>query len=406
MPSFHYKARDKEGVLITGEIEAMSAEELKEGLFREGMIPLEVKEVYSGKGEFSLKNFFNRVRPTELLSFTRQFHTLFKAGVSVDTIFATMARQTASAGLRSALVRVRADIAGGATLAQALSRHPNVFNELYVAMIVAGEEAGILEIVLKNLSSLLERDYEIQKNIKSATLYPKIVMTVLVLAVVFLMVFVIPKFVDFYGRYGADLPLPTKIVIGISDFMRNYWFVLIAMVVGFVFIYRRIYRTNVGRLKIDRIRFQLPVFGDLNLKVANARFGHILAALYRSGLSMPRSLEVVSNVIGNRAFAIECQKVRDEIQRGSTLSEALGHQTFFPPVIIETTAVGERAGALGDMLSTVAEHYELEVGHTIKNLTTLLEPIMLIIIFVMVVVLALAIFLPIWNLSTVVLGNK
>ncbi|HPQ80599.1 MAG TPA: type II secretion system F family protein [bacterium] len=405
MPTFHYRARDRDGVLITGEIEAVSADELKEGLFREGMVPLEVGEV--GKGSFSLKSLeglFGRVKPEDLMIFTRQFYTLFKAGVSMDTIFSTMAKQSTSSMMCNALVRIRADIAAGAMLSQAFARHPKIFNELYVSMLAAGEEAGILETVLKNLSELLQRDFEIQKNIKGATLYPKIVLTVLILAVMFLMTFVVPKFTAFYSRYGAELPLPTKILIGVSSFFRYYWFVAIGIFAAMVIAYRRFYRTHVGRLKVDRFKFRMPVFGPLNLKVANARFGHILSALYRSGLAMPRSLEVVANVIGNLAFALEIQKVRDEIQRGATLSESLSHQQFFPPVIIETTAVGERAGALGDMLSTVAEHYELEVSHTVKNLTTLLEPLLLVGIFAAVTLLALAIFLPIWNLSSVIGG--
>ncbi|MFH0799882.1 MAG: type II secretion system F family protein [Pseudomonadota bacterium] len=406
MPIFQYRARDGEGLLVTGEIEAVSADELKEGLFHEGMIPIEVKEVRMGALSFKfITNLFGRVTPDELMLFTRQFYTLFKAGVSMDTIFGTMARQSSGRSMQNALVRIRTDLGGGATMAQAFARHPQIFNELYVSMVAAGEEAGILEEVLRNLSSLLQKDFEIQKNIKGAVLYPKIVLAVLVLAVSFLMAFVIPKFVGFYAHYSAELPLPTKLLIGISSFFRNYWYVILLVAgLGF-FAFNRFYQTKVGRMKWDRARFHLPVFGALNLKVANARFGHILSALYRSGLTMPRSLEVVSSVIGNVAFAMEVQKVKDEIQRGATLSEALSHQTYFPPVIIETTAVGERSGALGEMLSTVAEHYDLEVGHSIKNLTTLLEPLLLVGIFGMVLLLALAIFLPIWNMSTLVSGK-
>lgn len=406
MPTFQYRARDKDGILITGEIEAQSADELKEGIFREGMIPLDVREIRIGTLSLkAVENWFSRVRPDELMMFSRQFYTLFKAGVSMDTIFSTMARQSSSRSMRNALVRIRADVAAGSTLAQAFGRHPRIFNELYVSMLAAGEEAGILEEVLKNLSILLEKDFDIQKNIKSATLYPKIVITVLILAVTFLMTFVVPKFVDFYGRYSAELPLPTRILIGISVFMRNYWYVALATLSLITFAWHRFYNTNVGRMKVDKMKFNLPVFGPLHLKVANARFGHILSALYRSGLTMPRGLEVVSTVIGNVAFAQEVMKVRDEIQHGSTLSEALARQTYFPPVIIETSAVGERAGALGEMLSTVAEHYDMEVGHTIRNLTTLLEPLLLIAIFGMVALLALAIFLPIWNMSNVISGR-
>lgn len=406
MPTFKYRARDKEGVLITGEIEAVSAEELKEGLFHEGMIPLSVKEVRSGGLSLQIfADFFTRVKPEEIMIFTRQFFTLFKAGVSMDTILDTMIKQIRGKSLQNALIRIRADIASGSTLAQAFGRHPKIFSELYVSMLAAGEEAGILEETLKRLSELLVKDYDIQKNVKGATLYPKIVITVLVGAILFLMTFVVPRFVDFYSRYGAELPLPTRILIGMSSFFRNYWFIAIGIFIILVVLYRRFYNTNVGRLKVDRLRLKIPVFGALNLKVANARFGHILAALYHSGLAMPRSLEVVADVIGNSAFATEVYKLKDDIQRGSTLSEALSRQTYFPPVMVETAAVGERAGALDEMLSTVAEHFDTEVNHTIKNLTTLLEPVLLVGIFGFVALLALAIYLPIWSLSSVISGG-
>jgi len=406
MPSFYYKARDQQGVLVTGEIEASNADELKDGLFREGLIPLDVREIRKGALNIKLPmGLLTKVRPEELMIFTRQFYTLFKAGVSMDAILGAMARQLKSGALRNALVRIRADVASGSSLAQAFGRHPKIFNELYVSMLAAGEEAGILEEVLKHLSDLLVKEYEIKKGIKGAVLYPKVVFTVLVLAVVFLMIFVVPKFVNFYGRFSAELPLPTKILIGISMVVRNYWFIVFSAAGLIIYLYRRYYRTNTGKYNIDSMRFKLPVFGDLNIKVANARFGHILSALYQSGLSMPRSLEVVANVIDNAAFAKEVLKIKDEIQKGASLSDAISHQKYFPPVMVETTAVGERAGALGDMLSTVAEHYDTEVNHTIRSLTTLLEPIMLVLIFSMVALLALAIFLPIWNLSSVISGQ-
>lgn len=406
MPLFHYRARDKEGVLVAGDIETPSADELKDALFREGMIPLSVRQVGNNFFSFQhLTQFFFRVRHEDLMVFTRQYYTLFKAGVSMDTILSTLSRQVRSETLRNALVRIRSDVNSGATLSQSFARHPRIFNELYVSMLAAGEEAGILQEVLRNLSELLERDYEIQRNVKGATLYPKIVIFVLVSAIVFLMLFVVPKFVDFYGRYGAELPLPTQILITASKLFNEYWYIGIMSVFGVVYFYQRLYSTKTGRLKIDRLRFQIPVFGELNLKVANARFGRIMAALYRAGLSMPRALEVVANVIGNSCFAQEVTMVRDDIQKGAALSEAMGHRNSFSPVIVETTAVGEKSGAIDEMLETIADHYDLEVRHMVKNLTALLEPLLLVGIFGIVTLLALAIFLPIWNLSTVISGR-
>jgi type II secretory pathway component PulF len=401
VPQFRYRARDKAGALIIGETEAKSEDELKESLSSEGMIPLSVKK----KGGFSIdaiKSLFSRVKDEELMVFVRQFYTLFKAGISMNTIFTTLIKQSKDGTLRNALVRIRSDVTSGSTLAKAFGKHPKVFNELFVAMLMAGEEAGILEDVLKQLSTLLQKEFEIKKNIKSATLYPKIVVTVLVGVVIFMMMVIIPKFMAFYNYYDATLPLPTLMLISISNFFRNFWYIaLVAFGVGILFSHRYL-STKTGRFKFDRMRLNLPVFGALNHKVANARFGHIMSSLYRSGLAMPRCLEVVANVIGNEAFARQVRQVRDDVQKGATLSEAMSRQVYFEIAMVETAAVGERSGSLDDMLSTVADHYDLEVSHTIKNLTTLLEPIMLVAIFGMVLLVALAIFLPIWNISSIV----
>lgn len=406
MPTFSYRGRDPQGALVTGEAEAESADELKKSLFEQGMVPLAVKEVRPGAISLNkIAALFTRVKAEELMIFTRQFHTLFRAGVSMDTIFATLSRQISNKPLKNAVTKIRADISSGVSLAKAFSRHPRVFNELYVSMLMAGEEAGILEQVLSELSRLIEREDETKRNIRSAMLYPKIVVVVLVGAIMFLMSFVVPKFAKFYAYHRAELPLPTQLLINLSEAVRDYWWVVLLIFALIYYAYYRYYHTKVGRLKVDSLKFKLPVFGDLNMKVANSRFGHILSALYRSGLSMPRSLDVTANVIGNEAFALEVRKVKDDIQKGVTLSDAMARQSLFPPVLIETTAVGERTGALDEMLSTIAEHYDLEIRHTIKNLTTLLEPVLLISIFSVVALLALAIFLPVWNISRAVTGR-
>lgn len=402
MPSFTYKARDEKGVLINGEVDAPSAEELKENLFSEGMIPIQVSELKpGGLSTQSISDMFSKVKAEELMIFTRQFYTLFKAGISMDTILSTLAKQVLSKKLKAVIGKVRTDISGGATLAQAFGKHPKVFNELYVSMLKAGEEAGILEQVLQELVKLISKEEEIKRGIKSAILYPKIVIFVLVGAVVVLMTFVVPKFTTFYSHYGADLPIMTQIMIGTSNFFRSYWYVVLLIIIIVFYLYKRYARSKSGKLKIDEISFKLPIFGDLGIKVVTSRFGHILSSLYKSGLPMPKCLSVVSNVIGNEAYSFEVRKLQEAIQKGATMSEAMSQLKYFPPVLIETTAVGERTGALDEMLNAIADHYELEVTHKIKNLTTLLEPLLLGLIFGMVTVLALAIFMPIWNMSSI-----
>lgn len=406
MAQFSYRARDVAGQLITGEGESASQAAMQEALFEQGLVPLAVKEIKAGQVSIdAITGWFDRVKPEDLMMFTRQFHTLFRAGVSIDTILGTLAKQAMGRTFRTAIERVRADIGRGSSLAQAFRQHPRIFDELYNSMIAAGEEAGILEQTLGELVTLLEKEHTIKKNIKSATLYPKIVVFVLVGAVAVLMTMVVPKFEKFYAHYGADLPLATQILMGISNFTRDFWWLVIILVVALVILYKRYAASRSGKYQIDQIRFKLPVFGPLNMKVANARFGHILGGLYKSGLPMARSLEVVANVIGNEAFGMEVRKIADDIQRGSSLANAMQQREYFPPVLIETTAIGEHAGSLDEMLGAVATHFDLEVNHTIKNLTTLLEPIMLIGIFGMVTLMALAIFLPIWNMAAIVGGS-
>lgn len=403
MPLFYYKARNDKGELITGEIDSKSSDRLQEDLFSEGLIPISVKEIKSGGLSFQLlSDFFGKVKAEELMIFTRQFYTLFRAGVSMDTILGTLSKQASSRKLKSVLEKIRTDIAGGASLSQAFGRHPKVFNELYVSMLSAGEEAGILDNVLYGLVKLMEKEDEIKRSIKTATLYPKIVITVLIGAVVVLMSFVVPKFTSFYGHYRAELPIATQILISTSNFIRGYWYIALVIMIIFVYLYKKYAASKTGRYKIDRLKLKLPVFGQLSVKIANSRFGHILGALYSSGLSMPHSLEVVSNVIGNEAYALEVRKLKDAIQKGSTLSDAMVSLNYFSPVMIETTAIGEKSGALDEMLTAIADHYELEVSHNIKNMTTLLEPLLLVAIFCVVTVMALAIFLPIWNMSSII----
>jgi MSHA biogenesis protein MshG len=406
MGQFAYKARNDAGELVSGEGEAATAAAMQESLFDQGLIPISVKT--SGPGTVSVDailGWFNRVKVEEVMVFTRQFYTLFKTGVSIDMILATLAKQAMGGTFRTAIERIRADVTRGSTLAQAFRQHPRVFDDLYVAMIEAGEEAGILEKTLLELVTLIEKEHAIKKNIKSATLYPKIVVGVLVGAVAVLMMVVVPKFEQFYGHYGADLPMATTLLMGISHFVRSFWWLVLLMAAGLFVLYQRYIASRSGRFQIDQLRFKMPVFGELGVKVANARFGHILSALYKSGLSMSRCLEIVSKVIGNEAFGLEVRKIADDIQRGSGLAESMRQRHYFPPVLIETTAIGEQAGSLDEMLCAVAVHFDLEVSHTIKNLTTLLEPLLLIGIFGMVTLMALAIFLPIWNMSAIVSGG-
>ncbi|MBI2083296.1 MAG: type II secretion system F family protein [Deltaproteobacteria bacterium] len=406
MPLFSYRARDPAGMLITGELEANAEDALMSHLSNQGLIPLRVRKVVKGFRLPSLSRIFSRrIRSEELLVFTRQFQTLFKAGLGMDSIFSALLRQSRNKKMVEVLQGIRSAVASGSTLAQAFSKFPEVFRELYVNMLAAGEEAGILDETLKHLGDLLEKEIGIRSAVKSATLYPKIVIATLMLAITVLMIVVVPKFAAFYANYKAALPLPTVILMKMSYFFVHWWFLLLAAGLLFLFLYRRYKATLRGKMRLGELAFKLPVFGPLNLRVANARFCHILSSLYKSGLPITRALEITGGTIENGAFQRDVDQLRLEVTRGRSLSEGMQQCRFFTPVIEEAVAAGEKSGALDEMMDSVGSHYDMEVGHTIKNLSTLLEPILLFLIFGMVGLFALAIFLPIWNMTTFATGT-
>ena len=406
MPKFQYRARDSQGLLVTGEMEAKGVEEMKIHLSDNGLIPLMVKSAsYSFRIPF-LKNLFQqKIRGSELLVFTRQFYTLFKAGMGMENLLGTLTKQASNKRLKDAIQRIRSRVSSGESLSKAFANYPDIFGDLYISMLSAGEEAGILEEVLNRLSGLLEKEMEIKSSVKSAILYPKIVIFVLVCATFVIMTVVVPKFSVFFSHYHATLPLPTRMLMGFSYFMQNYSYVVVLVAGAIWFVIHRYGQTARGKIKIGALRFQMPVFGPLTIKVANARFCHILAALYRSGLPMDRSLEITGATIENGAFLREVDTLKSAVSQGRTISEGMSLCKYFTPVIVDATAVGEKTGSLDEMLDSIGNHYDLEVQHTIKNLTTLLEPILLFGIFGMVTVFVLAIFLPIWNMSKVVSGH-
>lgn len=403
MAVYSYRARDFNGLLIVGQMDGEAPDTVKETLSDQGLIPLHVLE---GGGRFSKDfsmNIFKRVNPEELMLFTRQFNTLFKAGMDMQTLLNTLAAQTRNTRFAETIHRIKMDIAAGASLSRAFAQHPTIFGDLYTNMLAAGEEAGILDQVLGQIATLLEKEVTLKASIKSATLYPKIVVFVLIMASIVLMTFVIPKFASFYSHYDAELPLPTRIMMTTSSLVRGYWYIAGGICLAGGFLFKKWRQTVHGRLLFDRIKWKIPVFGDLGKKVANARFANILGALYKAGIPITDGLETTANTIGHQAFTREVMLVRDEVKKGKSISEAMRERLYFSPLLIEATAIGERSGALDEMYFSVGSHYDMEVGHMLKNLTTLLEPILLFLVFGMVATFALAVFLPMWNLSRAVL---
>ncbi len=405
MKEMSYIAYDPKGELIKGVTRGETESEIAHSLKRNNLyiVKLSSSENPLERVQQNLKKFFMKVKLDDLIIFTRQFYTLFKAGLGVDVVLGTLIKQVQNKALKEALVTIREDIQNGLSLAKAFAKHPFIFDRLYTSMLLAGEEAGILEQVLNELNLVLEKENKLRQELSSATLYPKIVVGVMGMSLYVLMTFVIPKFALFYDKFQATLPLPTRILMAMSHFANHYWYLALVLVCVSVFLIRRFLQSPYGRLKWDETQLKLPIFGNLFQKIAMARFGHLFAALYRSGLPLVRSFEVLSQVIGNEAYSLEIQRFREGILKGKTIAEVMRDTKYFSVIMIETTAIGEQSGNLDDMLSAIATHFDLEISHITKNLSTLLEPILLCLMFGMVTLMALGIFLPMWNLSKAVM---
>lgn len=396
-----YKAYNFEGHRVEGVMQGESEQEILSALKKKGLCVVSIAPKKNKKITDSLvpTNWFKKVSRPDLIAFTRQFHTLFQAGMSMDLILATLIKQTTNPTLKEALHAIAEDIQQGLSLSKAFAKHPDIFDALYISMLMAGEEAGILEQALAEIGGVLERENELHQEVKSATLYPKLVTGAMVIAFWVMMTFVIPKFSALFARFNTELPLPTRIMIGMSRFATNYWYIVLLGIFSSVFIAHHLLQRPVIRFKWDLNKLKIPVFGPLFQKIAVTRFGRLFASLYRSGLPLVHIFEILASLIGNEAYALEIGKLREGVLRGKTISETMRHTTLFPVILVETVAVGEQSGSLDTMLIGMANHFDAEVKHITKNLNTLLEPALLLIMFGMVSLLAFGVFLPMWNLA-------
>ena len=401
MPLYHYKARDKDGVLQKGAMEAAKREAVADQLANSGLIPVQIEEqvpsLFSG---IDFNALFSKVTSQDLIIFSRQIATLMSAGVPFIQSLTTMQKQTDNPLLRGAIVAIRRDLEAGETFSDALARHPRIFSKLYVSMIRAGETAGILDDILNRLALLAEHDAETRARVKTAVRYPMIVVIAICVAFVFLVSFVIPKFAVIFESLKTELPLPTRILIGINHAVQHYWYFMIIGISAFVWGVIRYVGTPVGRWHWDKVKLKLPVFGVLFQKVALSRFARIFSAMQKSGISMMLTLEIAGETVGNVVIARVVEEMRENLREGKGLLGPMEASGLFPPLVVQMIAVGEETGQLDTMLNKVSDYYDMDVDYALRNLSTMIEPILLLFVGGMVLFLALGIFLPMWNMMT------
>lgn len=402
MPKFVCKAATLEGELVERTFEAPNRSAVVEQLDRAGLIPIQISESRSTEGNsfFTLSlSGAKKVKLDDLVLFTKQLSTLLKAGVPLLPTLEALYEQSEHPTLRQVISELYRDVEGGSSLSDAMAKHPKMFSELYINTIRAGELSGALDDVLSRLAALLEHDKATRSKVKSAMRYPIIVIASLGVAFAALMTFVVPRFVEMFLQSGMELPLPTKILITMSNLFKNYLHFLAAG--GFVLwiAFKQYTKTSGGRYQWDRLRLKLPIFGPLVLKVAMSRFARMFQTLNSAGMPILQTLQILGSTVGNEVVKAEIERVAEGVKRGEGIADPLRRSKLFPPMVVRMIAIGEQSGSLDNMLASISDHYDLEVEYAVKNLTTMIEPMLTVGLGVIVVFLALAIFLPMWNLT-------
>ncbi len=400
MAVFKWEGKTRTGTIRKGKMEAPDNQSVVAALRKQQIMPIRVRS--QAKGLQIKLPIGNTVGEKDIVVFTRQLATMIDAGLPLVQCLEILGAQAEKAKFKEVIISVKEDVEKGSTFAEALERHPLVFNELFTHLIMAGEVGGLLDVILNRLSSYIEKAMKLKKRVKSAMVYPAAIVGVSVLVVVVLLVFVIPVFQRMFADFGAALPAPTQMVVSLSEFLRGNILFVIAGVIVAAYLLKRFYRTEKGRMMIDRIFLRLPVFGDLIRKVAVARFTRTLGTLVSSGVPILDGLNITAKASGNRVIEDAIKKARVSISEGKTIAGPLGESEVFPPMVIQMISVGETTGALDSMLSKIADFYDEEVDNTVGALTSLLEPMMMVFLGLLIGGLMVAMYLPIFKMASVI----
>lgn len=404
MKTFKCTYRNSEGQIHDKVIEAESQDAVIERLSADDNLIISIIEDVqsSGKGRKKSKN--KKVKLEDLLMFTRQLATMLDAGIPLLQCLQTLEEQAEEGQFKNTLEIVVEDLSHGLSFSEALSNHPKIFDKLYVNMVRAGEAGGFLSEILERVASYIESAYALKSKVKSAMMYPAIVMSVAVAIVILLIVKVIPVFENMFNDFNTTLPLPTRVLIGLSHFLQDWGLLLLVFLVGGVFLFRWYARTDTGRYRVDKMKFTLPVFGQLLRKVAVARFASTLAALINSGVSIIQAMEIVAETSGNEVIRRVLLESMELTEKGQPIAEAMRKSPFVPPMVCKMVEIGEATGQLDNMLERVGEFFTRQVNTAVDGLTSLIEPIMIVFLGVVVGGIMLAMFMPIFSLTTAVSG--
>ena len=406
MGVFYYKGRNSQGELVQGKLDGNSSAEVAGHLHNSGITPIDVKEsedatsvVEGASKDFDFDKYFvPKVKTQDLILFCRQMYSLSKAGVPLTKGMRSLADTLSHPTLKAAIKDVASSLETGVELTNALARHPKIFSQLFISIVHVGENSGKLDGAFDQLSVYLERDDTTKKQLKKATRYPSFVMIAMVIAVVIINLKVIPAVAGMFEGFGAELPLPTRILLGISDFFVNYSHILLLVVVAVFFGVRMYLQSDDGKRQWGKAKLKLPVIGDIINRSTLSRYSRSLSMMMASGVPLMQTLDLCANTVDNPYLGRKIIKIRDGIQRGETLHQTHVMSGMFTPLILQMIHVGEESGKVEELLLEVAEFYEREVDYDLESMSDKIEPILIVIMAGMIAVLALGIFLPMWDM--------
>jgi type IV pilus assembly protein PilC len=401
MPTtFAYKVRDRAGQLVEGQLEADDQALVVGKLRQMGYTPISVQaqSKVTFSANVSIPGLGNRVKLKDLAVFSRQFATMINSGLTLIRGLAILAEQTENPKLAEVIGEVRLDVEKGSSLSASMAKHPKTFNRLYIAMVRSGEIGGVLDSVLLRLADTLEKQVELRRRVRSAMTYPIVALVICTSLALAMLLLVVPQFKTIYDDLGGTLPLPTQILISLSDILITF-FPLVVLAGGIAtWLFRRWIRSPSGRPKWDAFKLRVPVFGNLAKKIALARFSRTLAALTRSGVGILESLEIVAETSGNEVVAVAVRETQGAVKRGDTLARPLEQHEVFPPMVVQMISVGEETGAVDEMLDKIADFYDQEVAATVDALASLIEPLMMLAIGAIVGGMIISLYLPLFNI--------
>lgn len=395
---FNYQARTKEGETQAGRVEAASKKAAAEILQRQDLIVIFIEEARKAPIYARRLKFFEKVKKKELVIFSRQITTLFEAEVPLVSALQTVAHQTQSASFREKIFEISTDIEGGSSLSDAFGKHTDIFSDFYTNMVKAGEASGKLDTIFAYLANHIEREYMVASRIKGALIYPAFVVAGFFIAGALLMIFVIPQLTGILADSGTELPTTTKIIIGVSNFMRSFWYILLLGIVGGAVLFFRYIKTKNGKNFWDRVQLKLPVFGPILVKVYIFRFTESLGTLIDGGLPIIRAIEIARDVVGNNVYKEVLNDVREAVRRGGTIGGTLSLYKEIPAFVTQMIVVGEQAGKLEGVLKHIANFYQKEVENVTDNITSLIEPILITVMGIAVGILVAGVMIPIYNM--------